>query len=346
MGYLGAVIGAGFASGQEIVQFFVVYGAYGFKGALLAGGLFALLGMLLIYTAHKEGIDNYQEMLTYFLGTRWGVLVDFMLTFFLFLGISTMLAASGAVFYEHLYLSKVSGIISACLLVIIFLITGRKGLFLSYNLLVPVKLMFLVFITAYAAFIFKADQMEVYTSFMIYEEAGFWLVSSFLYVAYNFALALVVLTEYRAVTSPLTGMAGAAMGGIVLGMLIVFTYRALGNFLPHVMYYQVPMLFIAGNINIKVKYVYTVVLWLGILTTALANAYGFALRFSRLTSLNYQFCLLLCIVMAVPLSLFSFSDLVGRIYPAFGFLGLVIIWALFFKAGKDMLEQIYYNIRK
>lgn len=346
MGYLGAVIGAGFASGQEIMQFFVVYGAYGLKGALVATFLFSVLGMLLIYTAHKEGIDSYQEMLNFFFGDKLGVFVDFMLTFFLFLGLSTMLAASGAVFYEHLYLSKDAGILTACVLVIVFLLAGRRGLFLSYNLLVPVKLLFLFLISGYAAFVFRADQIEIYTSFMQYDNVSFWLASSFLYVAYNFSLALVVLTEYRAVTSPLTGMLGAGLGGAVLGVLIVFTYFALGNFLPHVMYYQVPMLYIAGNISLKVKYVYTVVLWLGILTTALANAYGFALRFSNLTSLSYSFCLVLCMILAVPLSFFSFSGLVGRIYPAFGLLGLLIIAALFFKAGKDMLEQIYYNIRK
>lgn len=346
MGYLGAVIGAGFASGQEIMQFFVAYGAYGLKGALLAGAMFSVLGMMLLYTAHKENIDNYQEMLVYFFGEKLGVLIDFMLTFFLFLGISTMLAASGAVFHEHLYLSKNLGIFAACVLVVFFLIMGRKGLFLSYNLLVPVKLVFLLLISGYAAFIFKAEQIEVYTSFMRYEDISFWVLSSFLYVAYNFALALVVLTEYKTVTSPFTGVLGAAMGGMALGVLIVFTYFALGNFLPQVMYYQVPMLYIAGNISIKVKYVYTVVLWLGILTTALANAYGFALRFSHLTGLSYSFCLILCVILALPLSFFSFAGLVGKIYPAFGVLGLFIMAALFLKAGQDMSKQIYYNIMK
>ena len=44
MGYLGAVIGAGFASGQEIMQFFVNYGSCGLTGALTATFLFALMG--------------------------------------------------------------------------------------------------------------------------------------------------------------------------------------------------------------------------------------------------------------------------------------------------------------
>lgn len=339
MGYLGAIIGAGFASGQEIVQFFVIYGSYGLKGALVAGILFAFFGAVLLYTAHKEGIDSYQEMLTCSLGDKLGIVVDFMLAFFLFLGISTMLAASGAVFYEHLYLPKNLGILAACIFVIFFLVSGKRGLFLSYNLLVPLKMLLLLLITAYAALVPKADQIEVYTAFMAPEEVRFWFMSSLLYVAYNFAIALVVLTAYRSVTTPRTAVLGAVMGGGVLGVLIVLCYFALGNFLPAVMYYQVPMLYVAGNISLKVKYVYTVVLWVGILTTALANAYGFALRFSFFTGLSYRLCLILCIILAVPLSFYSFSGLVAKVYPIFGLLGFIILAALLFKAGKDMLRQ-------
>jgi len=70
MGYLGAVVGAGFASGQEILQFFVEYGTYGIWGVGLALFLFALCGSLLMYVVHRESIHNYQEMLKYLLGEK------------------------------------------------------------------------------------------------------------------------------------------------------------------------------------------------------------------------------------------------------------------------------------
>ena len=44
MTYIGAVVGAGFASGQELWQFFARWGFSGWLGILLAGLLFALAG--------------------------------------------------------------------------------------------------------------------------------------------------------------------------------------------------------------------------------------------------------------------------------------------------------------
>ncbi|MGE5391788.1 MAG: hypothetical protein ACM3PE_12070 [Deltaproteobacteria bacterium] len=339
MGYLGAVIGAGFASGQEIVQFFVVYGDRGGQGAILAMLLFIACGGLLLHLAHREGISNYQELLFYLMGPRLGRAVDFALAIFLFLGISTMLSASGAVFYEHLYLPKNAGIITAYILVVLLLATGKKGLIMSYNLLVPAKVILLSGISAWAVFMVKTQPLPAAAMINCPADPRFWLLSSVLYVAYNFALAMVVLTEYQPVTGRSAGIRGAMGGGIILGLLVVLNYLALAKFLPAVFHYQVPMLYVAGNISITAKHIYTLVLWMGILTTAIANAYGFAQRFSDLTGLAYGPCLALCMTLALPVSSQSFSGLVGRIYPLFGILGVVIIVALIVKVFGGLLQK-------
>ncbi|MGS0765955.1 YkvI family membrane protein [Syntrophomonas curvata] len=344
MGYLGAVIGAGFASGQEIVQFFVAYGYCGMKGCIVAAGLFALCGAMLLYLAHRWQVSNYQDMLHQMMGERMGALVDFLLAIFLFLGISTMLSASGAVFYEHLYLPKNLGIFLAYSVVVAFLLTGKRGLIISYNLLVPVKIILLLLISGYAAFWVEGQAMEVYTTFVCPSEARFWLLSSLLYVAYNFSLAMVVLSEYQTVGGRGDGIAGAAWGGLVLGALVLVNYIALSRFLPVVMHYEVPMLYVAGKISLPAKHVYTMVLWVGILTTALANAYGFAQRFAGFTGLSYRICLVLCMTLALPVSMRSFSSLVGKIYPLFGILGILIITTLMYRTTKDLAAELYYYI--
>jgi len=344
MGYLGAVIGAGFASGQEIVQFFVTYGSYGARGVALATVLFALCGGLLLYLAHVQKVANYQDMLGYLLGPRLGHAVDFLLAIFLFLGISTMLSASGAVFYEHLYLSKTLGIFLAYVLIVALLVAGKKGLILSYNILVPVKIVLLLIISGYAAFFVEDNQLEITAFSLNAQDSWNWLVASILYVAYNFALAMVVLTEYQSVTNKRGGISGAAWGGLLLGGLVTINYISLCKFLPGVMHYQVPMLYVAGHINLTAKHLYTIVLWLGIITTAIANAYGFAQRFSKLTGLSYGVCLFLCMTMALPLSMQSFSSLVSKIYPVFGILGVSIIIALLYRAIKQILLELYYRV--
>ena len=344
MGYLGAVIGAGFASGQEIVQFFVAYGFGGLKGVLLSTVLFAVFGGLLLYVAHIQKAGNYQDILAYLMGDKAGKVIDFLLSIFLFLGISTMLSASGAVFHEHLYLPKILGILLAYLLVVLFIFTGKKGLLFSFNILVPVKFLLLCLIAGYIVFSFKGTPVEEYTKYLGANFLLPWPISSVLYVAYNFTLAMVVLTEYQSITSRRNGIIGAVWGGLVLGILLLLNYLALCKFLPVVLNYEVPMLYITGKISIEVKYVYTIVLWVGILTTAIANAYGFSQRWSSFTGLNYTFCLLWCMTMALPIAMQSFSSLVSAIYPIFGLLGIIILIALIYRAVKDIIKKLYYNI--
>lgn len=337
MGYLGAVIGAGFASGQEIVQFFVGYGDKGVAGSLLATFLFASFGGILLYTAHRQKINNYQNMLGYLFGERWGKIVDFMLAIFLFMGLSTMLSASGAVFYEHLYLSKYIGILLAYIAVVIALAAGKKSLVVSYNLLVPLKIVLLLIISGYIALFSGEAQSAFSTSYIHSSGKNAWMLSSLLYVAYNFSLAMVVLTEYQSVSNSRDGIRGAFFGGLVLGLLVLLNYIALSKYMPSVIHYQVPMLYIAGHISIQTKYIYTLVLWVGILTTAIANAYGFAQRFAQLTGINYTVGLIICMTLALPVATRSFSSLVNRVYPIFGLLGILILLALAYNFCKIRL---------
>lgn len=344
MGYLGAVVGAGFASGQEIVQFFVTYGALGWRGTILALVMFMVCGGLLLNLAHRVQVSNYQSLLTYIMGEKLGIVVDFLLAIFLFLGISTMLSASGAVFYEHLYLPKTIGVFLAYLLVGFFLLSGKKGMIYSYNFLVPVKLILFLLVSGYAALFFDRTYLEMNTVVISSHNIRSWGIASLLYVAYNFALAMVVLIEYQSVTARRDGVIGAVWGGIILGILVMLNYTAMFKFLPAVLEYEVPMLYVAGKISITAKLVYTLMLWLGIITTAIAYTYGFAQRLSNFTGLKYGLCLIMSITLALPLGMQDFSILVGRIYPVFGILGVFILAGLIGKSAQDIGKEIYYNI--
>ena len=52
--YVGTVIGAGFASGREIIEFFGVYGLKGIVGIIISGFLFSVLGSLLLIKINEE----------------------------------------------------------------------------------------------------------------------------------------------------------------------------------------------------------------------------------------------------------------------------------------------------
>ena len=46
--FIGVIVGAGFASGQEVLQFFTSFGMLGILGTVIATALFAFLGMNLM----------------------------------------------------------------------------------------------------------------------------------------------------------------------------------------------------------------------------------------------------------------------------------------------------------
>lgn len=341
LGYMGAVIGAGFASGQELVQFFVYYGIPGTWGVIVAGVLFAFSGGLLMSWVHAHHLDHYQSVLKSLFGKRYSGIIDSLLAVFLFLGICTMFAASGAVFYEHINQSKTFGIMLAYIAVLVFLLAGRKGMISSFNLLVPLKFLLLLSVAGYAAIFGEGiSPSSAMPDHLINPSVGNWLLASLLYVAYNFSLAMVVLAEYQAVTSLGEGVRGAFVGGLLLGLVALVCYYALLPSMPAIVHYEIPMLFVAGSISAHTKMVYMAVLWIGILTTAIANTYGFAQRFSEFSDLNYNLCLFITVTMALPLAFQSFAFLVGTVYPLLGILGIVILVVLVYKSMLDLIKSV------
>lgn len=336
LAYLGAVIGAGFASGQEIVQFFVRYQIGGFLGAVAAGLAFSLLAVMLVYLTKALKVSDYRGLLQGVMGPGVGRIADVGITLFLFLGICTMMSASGAVFSEHLYLPKGLGILAAYVGIIICLYGGLSGLVVAFNVLVPLKVLLLLTIATCAALPIQGNVIKsISDSVSMASLPDYWVLAALLYVAYNFTLAMVVLTEYSALMPLGEAVTGAACGGLVLGLIAAIFHIALSNHMPQILSYQVPMLYIAGQVSVLAKVVYVVVLWLGILTTAIANAYGIAHRFSQLTGMGYRISLLLLVSLALPLSLQAFSKLVAVVYPLFGVLGMLIILAILIAVAKN-----------
>ena len=79
--YIGALVGAGFASGQESLQFFTVFGANGIIGAVFSGLLFGLFGLLVIKITSREKMSNYGQLLQYLFGRKASVFLEVLLSF-------------------------------------------------------------------------------------------------------------------------------------------------------------------------------------------------------------------------------------------------------------------------
>ena len=96
--YAGFYLGAGYLSGQELWQFFGVYGNRGILGMILAVLSLALLGMLLFAVAKSAGTEEFDRAIIRFYSPaalRTFAMLEMFFTFAVFV---VMSAGGGALF--------------------------------------------------------------------------------------------------------------------------------------------------------------------------------------------------------------------------------------------------------
>ena len=85
MAFIGVVVGAGFASGQEAMQFFVAFGKWGLWGIALAAGLMMITGVSILqlgsYFQAEEHTAVYDKVASPFTAKilDWSTLVTCLL---------------------------------------------------------------------------------------------------------------------------------------------------------------------------------------------------------------------------------------------------------------------------
>lgn len=330
--YLGAVIGAGFASGQEIMQFFVLHGGGGLLGAALAALLFAYLGGLLMYLSVKTRSGSYREVLDFLFGPRAGIIFDILNFFMLFGGLCVMMAGSAAVFDEHFGLPAWAGALLLFLLTSLAVLGGLEGVLLANVFLVPLKYLAVSFISlaALAGFFNSGGPPFFQQPASGRGVAGHWLPAAVLYVSYNIVVPVAVLSSLGRAVPLKPAIAGGALGGLFLGAAVFLVTLAGLAHLPGAVSCQVPLLYFAGQLGSGFRLITGLLIWLAILTTAIAEVHGLASRLAPGGGPRYRLFGAGACLLSLPLSFFSFAGLVRLLYPLFGYGGLVLLFFLLY----------------
>lgn len=326
--YIGTLIGAGFASGQEILKFFSVYGLNGIYGTVLTGILFAVIGAIVIYTASVLQIENYMEYLTYLFGSRFACVADWIISMFLFFGLAIMLVASGSLFSELWGISSYWGFVLTAGILFCILILGVQGILWLNTCLVPILIIVCMGIALLGI---KSSQGQVYPLTGNSNIMGNnWLLATFLYVSYNLVLGTVILSALGK-TAYKSGVGGAVIGGVILGLMALVMCLAISFQGELILGNALPMLLLAIYLNSYLGKLYSLILWLAILTTALSNSFGILKR------LEIRFLWprpILALIILFPTVFFMnwpFVRAVEVIYPLLGYVGFILLIAIVIK---------------
>jgi len=311
MAYAGAVIGAGFASGREVMDFFSLYGRRGLAGIVLATFLFMWVGVVILDVTHRYPVYSYLDLLKTVLPWKWLVAAtDFVFLVTLQSGIGVMIAG-GATVLQGWGLPYRIGCAGFLLLCVLLLRAGGEGFIKTNCWLVPGMAVAIIILCLAQA---TAPSLGGYA-------AGPYS-SALLYVSLNTAIAGVALSTLKNQLNGNVALLGGLGGGMLIGLLLLVIYIAtLG-----MDRYEIPMLRLAEIWLAKWKWVYALVLLAAMLTTALANLHGLASRIAK--SSQYWICVIYSAVLGFIVAQHGFASLVGLLYPLLGLCNIVLLAGL------------------
>lgn len=337
--YVGTVVGAGFATGQEVLQFFTAFGIGGIWGALLATVLFALLGATILRLGQELQAGSHVEIVNRATGRVVGRLLDWVITFFLFGGSAVMMAGAGAVFGEHFGLPPLLGSGLLALLAVGTVLLGLRGVVTSIAVVAPVLIGLVAIVSMSAIWRQGLGPAQLAWQDIASAPVRWWPVSAVLYVSYNLILSVGVLGPLgREVTDAGALRWGGRIGGIALGLAALLIHLALLAGTPLTATFEVPMLYLARLFPAWLGFLYTIVLWAEIYTTAVASLFGLAVRFREPGRAGFRPFVIVSTILALGLSQFGFSTLVSVLFPVVGWLGLALVAGLLWQQVRRVVR--------
>ncbi|BAQ10080.1 hypothetical protein OXB_1609 [Bacillus sp. OxB-1] len=328
--FIGLIVGAGFASGQEILQFFTSFGYAGIAGSLVATALFAFIGMNLTQLGSRLQSASHKDVIYHICGRYLGVVVDFIITFFLFGVTVVMLSGAGAIFEQQFGIPSIIGSIVVTALAILTITLNVKRVIALISAVTPFLLVLVIIIMVYSLMNFDASSAEIAAAVEQQKPAAAnWILGALLYVSYNIAAGASMLTVMGGtVKDQKVAGWGGIIGGIGLGLLILLINISMLTRLSEISEVPMPMLFLANQMSPIIGIIMTIVLLGMIYNTAVGMLYAFTARLIQPDTPKFKGFAVLFGVVAFGVSFIGFITLVGTVYPTMGYLGFTLIGAI------------------
>ena len=332
--FAGAILGAGFAGGRELVTFFVRFGKYGVLSSLFAGLLFLIFGTAIIYKAKVTRCTSYIGYLENILPKKTAYIMNAISEMFLLICFIIMLSGAGALFNECFGISRVFGSIITALITFLVLRGGMKGIGSVCSILTPVMVIGIIYVD-----LFSLTTYSVPVFGAVENSKDNFLFSALLYVSYNMLSSAPVLTESSTLAqNKKTALAGGITGGILLSIIAFLSCLALHLTDSENLLCELPLLMLSGKINKFSHIFYALILYMAILTTAFSTGYPIVRKLENFSISRSLASFFLCFF-SIWLSFIRFSLLVEKCYTFFGILGLMLIGAMLFNLIKTLKKD-------
>lgn len=337
--FIGTIVGAGLASGQEVSQFFTVHGYKSFAGILICCFIYIIMSYIVIDLSLKHSLKSYDGLISLVSPGLLGSFTNLFTTIFLISTSAIILAGSGALFHQYFNISKWFGIIIMILVSIFILFRGTKGLIEINSFIVP-SLIFVI-VTIFILYLSLYKDMNISYLKSIHTYKNNWLISSFIYGGFNILCCCGVLVPLSVeLKNRKVLICGITLGSIGLTVLSCLINTLLILNVPYIFKYEIPLLYIANRFGNVIQFMLLCIIWLEMFSTEVSNVYSVSKNLQELFNISYKKAVILIIIISIPISQIGFVRLISTLYPAFAVISFIFILQCLFFYFKNKFKPI------
>lgn len=335
LAFVGLIVGAGFATGQETIQYFISFGSIGIWGAVLSGVLMTAAGAVTIQLGSYFLADDHGKVFSNVAHPVISRFLDVSVTFTLFSVGFVMLAGAGSTLEQQFGLASWIG---AGIMTLLVILVGQLDVDRVSSVISAVTP--LIILAIVAAFVFTLLNMPSELSSLdgIAQQSESpvrpWWLSAANYTGMNLLVAVSMCLVIGGSTPNTREAAwGGLMGGLIYLMLVIMSAVLLFLNIDVVGQAEVPMLAIFDAIHPVASTVMVIIVFLMIFNTAIGMFYALGRRVTVRAPQRYRPVFIVLCLVGYALSFVGFSTLMSLLYPIIGYVGMFmmavfVIWSL------------------
>ena len=319
---IGTIIGAGFASGQEIYTFFNKFGIYGLLGLTLSLFLISIIIYKTLKINIENSINNYCEFIKSILPERLKgnkiliFTISNIINIFLFISFNIMVSGFSAYFYQEFFIPRVIGGLIIAIASFIVFMKGIDSVIKINSYLIPV-----IFILIIILGIKKTNSIFILEN----NHSIYWFISSILYASYNSICLIPILINLKKhINTNKDAKLVCIFTFVIILILSIVIFLLMNTYFIDISNIEIPIVYIASLIGTFSKYIYGISVLIAIFTTAISSGYSFLKNVTN-SQKSYLYLSIVICVISIVFSQINFSNLISTLYPVFGYLGILQI---------------------
>lgn len=353
-------IGSGFATGQEIIQYFTAYGMKSLLVILVFAVAFLYYNFNFAKAGAEENFEHGNDVYRYYCGKYIGTFYDYYSTIFCYMSFWVMIGGAASTMNQEYGLPTWAGAVILTILATITVVGGLNSLVDAIGVVGPIIVVLCIFIGLVTVIRDAGDIPAGLEAIRTGAYAGAaegetiknaganWLISGLSYAGFVllwFASFTAALGSKNKKKDLNYGIIGGTIAVCVAIALVCFGQIAnintpLEGGSTYVWNADIPNLILAMKIWKPFSAIFAIVVFAGIYTTAVPLLYNPASRFAKEGTSKFRILTVVLAVVGLLVGLFlPFRTLVNVIYVLNGYVGAILIIFMVKKNITDYLAK-------